>query len=45
MKRINLNFGGNTTYKFKFVVNEGKTQSAPRRKVPACSTIKTEFNN
>ena len=39
-------------YKFKFVdarkrlilVNEGKTQSAPRRKVPECSTIKTELH-
>ena len=27
------------------LVNEGKTQSAPRQKVPECPTIKTEFNN
>ena len=38
MHRFTYNIGRNNTY-------EGKTQSAPRRKVMACTTIKTEFNN
>ena len=37
---INSNFGEN-----QILANEGKTQSAPRRKAPSCPTIKTEFNN
>ena len=40
MKRINSNFGED-----KFLLMKERPVSAPRRKVPACPTIKTEFNN
>ena len=43
--KIDKNFFVFEKTKFNFVVIEGKSQSAPRRKVPACLTIKTEFNN